>query len=186
MNVIEKELPGVCVIEPDVYADERGDFRELWNARDYAEHGLGMEFVQDNLSRSRPNVLRGLHFQNPNPQGKLVTVFRGKVYDVFVDIRIDSSTFGEWEGVTLSGENGRQLYVPEGFAHGFVVTGDAPALFHYKCTEFYDPESEGTILWDDSELGVNWPTRSPILSDKDRSAQALSDLPENRLTFEGT
>jgi dTDP-4-dehydrorhamnose 3,5-epimerase len=185
MNVIEKELPGVCVIEPDVYADERGDFRELWNARDYAEHGLEMEFVQDNLSRSQPHVLRGLHFQNPNPQGKLVTVLRGEVYDVIVDIRLGAPTFGEWEGVTLSRENGRQLYVPGGFAHGFVVTGDTRVLFHYKCTEFYDPEAEGSIRWDDSGLGIDWPVEDPILSVKDRSAPLLEELPEEQVRFGG-
>jgi dTDP-4-dehydrorhamnose 3,5-epimerase len=183
MNVIEKELPGVCVIEPDIYADERGDFRELWNARDYAEHGLEMEFVQDNLSRSQPNVLRGLHFQNPNPQGKLVTVLQGKVYDVVVDIRMDAPTFGEWEGITLSGKNGRQLYVPEGFAHGFVVTGDTRALFHYKCTEFYDPEAERAIRWDDPGLGIDWPVDDPTLSAKDRSALLLEKLPNEQMRF---
>ena len=183
MNVIEKKLPGARVIEPDVYADERGDFREFWNAHDYAEHGLGMEFVQDNLSRSRPNVLRGLHFQNPNPQGKFVTALRGEVYDVFVDIRIDSPTFGEWEGVVLSEKNGRQLYVPEGFAHGFVVTGDTRALFHYKCTELYDPEAEGSIRWDDPGLGIDWPIDDPILSAKDRSAPLLEELPKEQMRF---
>ncbi len=182
MDVFEGDLPGVRVIEPDVYADDRGAFMETWNARDYGKHGLDMTFVQDNLSRSRRHVLRGLHFQNPRPQGKLISVLRGEVYDVVVDIRADSETFGEWEGMTLSDENARQLYVPEGFAHGFVVTSDE-ALFHYKCTDFYHPEAEGVIRWNDPGLNVEWPVDEPILSDRDRAAPLLEEVPSERFLF---
>jgi len=182
MDVFDASLPGVRVIEPDVYADERGAFLETWNARDYGKHGLDVTFVQDNLSRSRRHVLRGLHFQNPRPQGKLISVLKGEVYDVVVDIRSASSTFGEWEGTVLSADNARQLYVPEGFAHGFVVTSDE-ALFHYKCTDFYHPETEGVIRWDDPDLGIEWPVENPILSDRDREAPRLDDLSAAKLTF---
>jgi dTDP-4-dehydrorhamnose 3,5-epimerase len=183
MNVTEGTLPGVRIIEPDVYTDARGAFFESWNARDYGRHGLDVTFVQDNLSRSKPGVLRGLHFQNPRPQGKLISVLQGEVYDVVVDIRADADTFGAWEGHTLSADNARQLYVPEGFAHGFVVTGDTDALFHYKCTDFYHPETEGVIRWDDPGLGIDWPVDDPLLSDRDRTAPGLDDLPETRLRF---
>ena len=182
MDVLEAALPGVRIIEPDVYSDDRGSFMETWNARDYGKHGLDVTFVQDNLSRSRRHVLRGLHFQNPRPQGKLISVLKGEVYDVVVDIRAESDTFGEWEGLVLSAENARQLYVPEGFAHGFVVTSEA-ALFHYKCTDFYHPEAEGVIRWDDPALGIDWPVEAPILSDRDREAPLLDDLPAAKLTF---
>jgi len=182
MEVYDGTLPGVRVIEPDVYADDRGAFLETWNARDYGKHGLDVTFVQDNLSRSRRHVLRGLHFQNPRPQGKLVSVLRGEVFDVIVDVRAESETFGEWEGTVLSAENARQLYVPEGFAHGFVVTGDE-ALFHYKCTDFYHPESEDVIRWNDPALGIDWPVEQPVLSDRDREAPRLEDLPAERFAF---
>ncbi|MCS4142431.1 dTDP-4-dehydrorhamnose 3,5-epimerase [Salinibacter ruber] len=183
MEAFETDLPGVYVIEPDVYADHRGDFREIWNAREYAEHGVTATFVQDNLSRSKPRVLRGLHFQNPRPQGKLVSVFRGEVYDVALDVRVDSDTFGQWEGWTLSAENGRQLYVPEGFAHGFVVTSRTEALFHYKCTDFYAPDAEETVRWDDPDLSIDWPVDEPILSEKDRAAPGLHELEREQVMF---
>ncbi len=186
MNVSDGALPGVRIIDLDVYADDRGDFRETWNARDYGRHGLDVTFVQDNLSRSRPGVLRGLHFQNPRPQGKLISVLRGEVYDVVVDIRRGADTFGEWEALSLSGKTARQLYVPEGFAHGFVVTGDTDALFHYKCTDFYHPDTEGIIRWDDPALGIDWPVDDPVLSDRDREAPGLDDLPDGRLSFRQT
>jgi dTDP-4-dehydrorhamnose 3,5-epimerase len=182
MDVSEASLPGVRLIEPDVYSDDRGSFMETWNARDYGRHGLDVAFVQDNLSRSRRHVLRGLHFQNPRPQGKLISVLEGKVYDVVVDIRAEADTFGEWEGLVLSAENARQLYVPEGFAHGFVVVSEE-ALFHYKCTDFYHPEAEAVIRWDDPALGIEWPVEDPILSDRDRDAPVLDDLPDAKLTF---
>jgi len=183
MTVTEATLPGVYLIEPDVYDDERGDFREVWNARDYGRHGLDVAFVQDNLSRSEPGVLRGLHFQNPRPQGKLISALQGTVYDVVVDIRAESDTFGAWTGLALSGDTARQVYVPEGFAHGFVVTGDTTALFHYKCTDFYHPEAEGVIRWDDPALGIDWPVEDPVVSDRDRSAPRLNDIDPDRLRF---
>jgi dTDP-4-dehydrorhamnose 3,5-epimerase len=175
LNVVKTGLPGVLMVEPDVFGDERGFFMESYNRRRYAEHGLEADFVQDNLSYSARGVLRGLHFQNPNPQGKLVSVLQGEVFDVAVDIRVGSPTFGEWVGVTLSAENRRQLYIPEGFAHGFVVTGEA-ALFHYKCTDFYDPEADGSALWNDPEIGIEWPVEEPVLSGKDRNAPTLREL----------
>ena len=182
MDVFDGDLPGVRVIEPDVYSDERGAFLETWNAREYGRHGLDVAFVQDNLSRSRRHVLRGLHFQNPRPQGKLISVVRGEVFDVVVDVRSGADTFGEWEGTVLSAENARQLYVPEGFAHGFVVTSEE-ALFHYKCTDFYHPETEGVIRWNDPALGIDWPVEEPVLSDRDREAPLLEDVPEGKLVF---
>lgn len=180
MKAIETDLPGVLVFEPTVFGDDRGFFMEGWNARRYAEWGLPETFVQDNISLSAHGVLRGLHFQNPNPQGKLVMVLRGEVFDVAVDIRVGSPTFGRWMGATLSAENRRQLYVPPDFAHGFLVTG-RDALFHYKCTDYYDPSAEGSILWDDPEIGIDWPAISPTLSEKDRSAPTLSGMPPGSL-----
>ena len=163
MNVLETGLPGVVIIEPDVFGDDRGFFMETWNGRRYEEAGLPGRFVQDNLSYSARGVLRGLHFQNPQAQGKLVSVLRGEVFDVAVDIRVGSPTFGEWTGVTLSAENKRQFYVPPEFAHGFLVTGE-DALFFYKCTDYYAPSAEGIVLWNDPEIGIEWPTDAPTLS----------------------
>ena len=180
MKVTETKLPGVVVVEPKVFGDERGFFMETWNAARYDEAGLPTRFVQDNLSFSTHGVLRGLHFQNPQPQGKLVSVLRGEVFDVAVDIRVGSPTFGEWTGVTLSAENKRQFYVPEDFAHGFVVTSEA-ALFFYKCTDYYSPSSEGIVLWNDPGIGIEWPTDAPILSERDRVAPPLREMPEGRL-----
>lgn len=183
MNVSEVGLPGVFLVEMDVYTDERGAFMETWNARDYGKHGLDFMFVQDNLSRSREGVLRGLHFQNPRPQGKLISVLDGEVYDVVVDVREESDTFGEWTATTLSAENARQLYVPEGYAHGFLVTR-GEALFHYKCTDFYHPEADRTLRWDDPHLDIDWPIDDPILSEKDASAPRLEDLSSEVLQFD--
>lgn len=180
MNVIETDLPGVLIVEPKVFGDERGFFMESYNAGRYGETGLPDRFVQDNLSFSRRGVLRGLHFQNPQPQGKLVSVLQGEVFDVAVDIRVGSPTFGRWTGVTLSAENKRQFYVPPDFAHGFVVTSDV-ALFYYKCTDYYAPHAEGSILWDDPEIGIEWPIESPTLSEKDRVAPTLREAPEDTL-----
>lgn len=180
MEVIETRLPGVLVVEPKVFGDERGFFMETWNEDRYREAGLPHEFVQDNLSFSQHGVLRGLHFQNPNQQGKLVYVLHGEVFDVAIDIRKGSPTFGEWVSCTLSSENKRQFYVPEGFAHGFVVTSEA-ALFAYKCTDKYNGEAEGSILWNDPEIGIEWPLEEPTLSEKDRNAPLLSKMPEERL-----
>lgn len=180
MEVIETKLPGVLVIEPKVFGDERGFFMETWNEVRYREAGLPYGFVQDNLSFSGHGVLRGLHFQNPNQQGKLVYVLQGEVFDVAVDIRVGSPHFGEWTGTTLSAENKRQFYVPEGFAHGFVVTGDS-ALFAYKCTDRYNGPAEASVLWNDPEIGIEWPIEAPVLSEKDRGAPPLSGVPEGRL-----
>ena len=175
MNVLETALPGVVVVEPVFFGDERGFFMETWNRRRYEEFGVPTDFVQDNLSYSMGGVLRGLHFQNPHPQGKLVSVLQGEVFDVAVDIRTGSPTFGEWVGVTLSAENRRQLYVPEGFAHGFVVTSEA-AHFSYKCTVYYNPRTEQSLIWDDPDLGIDWPVEAPVLSAKDGSAPTLAEI----------
>jgi dTDP-4-dehydrorhamnose 3,5-epimerase len=181
LNVLETKLPGVVVVEPKVFGDERGFFMETWNATRYEEAGLPSHFVQDNLSFSTRGVLRGLHFQNPDQQGKLVQVLGGEVFDVAVDIRAGSPTFGEWEGVILSSENKRQFYVPEGFAHGFLVTGEK-ALFSYKCTAKYNPSAEGFVLWNDPEIGIEWSLDgSPTLSDKDRAARPLGEIPAEEL-----
>jgi dTDP-4-dehydrorhamnose 3,5-epimerase len=176
VNVIETDLPGVLIIEPKVFGDDRGFFMETWNKERYAEAGIPTEFVQDNLSFSSRGVLRGLHFQDPNPQGKLVSVLQGEVYDVAVDIRRCSPTFGKWTGVRLSSENKRQLYVPEGFAHGFCVTSKT-ALFSYKCTDFYDPQAEKVLIWNDPGVGIEWPEIEPLISDKDSGGFWLDHLP---------
>jgi len=184
MEVFETELPGVMILEPKVFGDARGFFLETWNQERYREAGIPAEFVQDNLSFSGKGTLRGLHFQNPNAQGKLVQVLQGEVYDVAVDIRQGSPTFGKWVGVLLSAENRRQVFVPAGFAHGFCVTSDN-ALFSYKCTDFYNPKAEVSILWNDPDIGIDWPVTEPELSEKDRLAGRLSQLPEDRLPSYG-
>jgi dTDP-4-dehydrorhamnose 3,5-epimerase len=176
MNVIKTKLDGCVIIEPKVFGDERGFFLETFQAERYiSEAGITLPFVQDNHSRSSKSVLRGLHFQKTKPQGKLVRVVRGQVYDVAVDIRNGSPTYGQWEGLILSEENKTQLWVPPGFAHGFVVLSDT-ADFEYKCTDYYDPSDEGSILWNDSDLDIPWPVDNPILSNKDASADRLADL----------
>lgn len=174
MKVTATELPGVLIIEPRVFGEARGWFKELWNAERYASHGIPTTFVQDNVSYSVPGVLRGLHYQLPNAQGKLVGVLEGEVYDVAVDIRRGSPTFGRSVGLVLSSENHRQLWIPEGFAHGFYVT--KPALFVYKVTAPYDPKSERCILWSDDDLAIEWPGRAPVLSEKDAVAPRLKDI----------
>jgi dTDP-4-dehydrorhamnose 3,5-epimerase len=185
MNVVETGLPGALVVEPKVFGDERGFFMETWREDRYEEAGLPKHFVQDNLSFSRGGVLRGLHFQNPDQQGKLVYVLQGEVYDVAVDIRVGSPTFGKWAAVTLSAQNKRQFYVPEGFAHGFLVMSDA-ALFAYKCTARYNARAEASVLWSDPEIGISWPTDNPILSEKDRAAPPLGEVPAEQLPrYEG-
>ncbi len=180
MKVISTELPGVIVIEPHVFADARGFFLETWQRERYAEAGLPRVFVQDNVSRSARGVLRGLHFQNPRPQGKLVTVLEGEVYDVAVDIRSGSPRFGRWAAVTLSGENRRQVYIPPGFAHGFCVTSES-ALFSYKCTDFYAAEAERGIAWDDPQLAIPWPVDDPTISSKDAKYPRLGDTATDAL-----
>jgi dTDP-4-dehydrorhamnose 3,5-epimerase len=173
-------LAGLLLVKPDVFGDERGFFQETWNLRRYTEAGLDRHFVQDNLSLSRKGILRGLHFQNPGPQGKLVYVLQGEVFDVAVDVRADSPTFGQWYGATLSAENHHQLFVPEGFAHGFCVTSET-ALFAYKCTDFYNPKAEFSLLWNDPDIGIEWPIKNPELSEKDQNGQPLSEFPRDSL-----
>lgn len=180
MNIIQTDLPGVLIIEPRVFGDERGFFMETWQQNRYAEAGLPERFVQDNISYSRHGILRGLHYQNPQAQGKLVYVLQGEVYDVAVDIRVGSPHFGRAVGVTLSADNKRQFYVPPGFAHGFCVTSEA-ALFVYKCTEFYNSALEGAIRWDDPRLEIDWPISEPLLSDKDKVAPLLSEVHQDKL-----
>jgi dTDP-4-dehydrorhamnose 3,5-epimerase len=173
-------LAGLLLVKPDVFGDERGFFQETWNLRRYTEAGLDRHFVQDNLSLSRKGILRGLHFQNPGPQGKLVYVLQGEVFDVAVDVRADSPTFGQWYGATLSAENHHQLFVPEGFAHGFCVTSET-ALFAYKCTDFYNPKAEFSLLWNDPDIGIEWPIKNPGLSEKDQNGQPLSEFSRDSL-----
>ncbi len=180
MKIEQTRLPGVVVLSPRVYRDPRGFFMETWNKERYADEGLPAGFVQDNLSESRRGVLRGLHYQHPEAQGKLLQVLQGEIYDVAVDIRRGSPTFGQWVGVVLSSDNQRQIYVPEGFAHGFVVTSDS-ALFSYKCTNLYRPQNEGTVLWNDPDLGIDWPIAEPILSTKDLAGLPLKEIPAERL-----
>ena len=176
MKISHSKLKGCVIIEPRVFDDERGFFLETFQAVRYEqEAGIDLPFVQDNHSRSAGGVLRGLHFQKTKPQGKLVRVVRGEVYDVAVDIRKGSATFGEWEGVILSEDNKKQFWVPPGFAHGFVVLSDT-ADFEYKCTDYYDPSDEGSILWSDPDLDISWPIANPVLSAKDESAKRLVDL----------
>jgi len=180
MKVASGKLSGVLILEPVVYGDARGFFVELWNHARYAGAGLAEEFVQDNLSLSAKGILRGLHFQNPNPQGKLVQVLQGEVFDVVVDLRRSSPTFAQWEGITLDGESKRQVYVPAGCAHGFVVLSDS-ALFQYKCTALYSPRDELSLRWDDPDLDIHWPVAQPQLSAKDQNGLFLRDIPPGRL-----
>lgn len=177
MKVIETDIPGPLIIEPEVYGDERGFFMETWNKSAFAQAGLTMEWVQDNHSHSQKGVLRGLHFQNPGAQGKLVRVTRGAVFDVAVDLRRSSSHFGKWVGAELSAQNKRMLWVPEGFAHGFLTLSD-DTDFMYKCTARYSPESEHTLAWDDPAVGIVWPDvgMSPVLSEKDKAGLPLADV----------
>jgi dTDP-4-dehydrorhamnose 3,5-epimerase len=180
VKIIETELPGVVVIEPRVFGDDRGYFLETWSRSKYVALGLPGEFVQDNVSLSGPRVIRGLHYQHPSAQGKLVMALRGEVFDVAVDIRRGSPTFGRWTGVLLSDSTLRQMYVPPGFAHGFAVVGDA-ALVSYKCTSAYNAQHESSIRWDDPEIGIEWPVANPIVSAKDRDASRLHEMPIDRL-----
>lgn len=176
MEVIQTEIPDVKIINPKVFGDQRGFFLETYEQKRYQEMlNINLTFVQDNHSRSQKDVLRGLHFQKENPQGKLVRVVRGEVFDVAVDIRKDSSTYGKWVGVILSEDNKNQLWIPPGLAHGFLVLSDI-ADFEYKCTNYYDPNSEGCLLWNDPTVNINWPISTPILSDKDRLGKTLQEL----------
>jgi dTDP-4-dehydrorhamnose 3,5-epimerase len=177
MNIIETALPGVLVLEPRVFGDERGFFMETYHAQRYADAGIAGSFVQDNFSRSVKGTLRGLHFQEPQSQGKLVQVLAGAVFDVAVDVRRGSPTFGKWTGTELSAQNKRQLWVPPGFAHGFYVLSEF-ADFHYKCTALYSPQTERAVVWNDPDIGIAWPlSEQPRLSGKDAAAPRLQDAP---------
>ncbi len=180
MKVTATSLPEVKIIEPDVFGDNRGYFMETYHRRKYSRSGVLPEFVQDNLSFSRRGTLRGLHYQLPHAQAKLVQVLQGEVFDVAVDIRRGSPHFGRWTAVRLSEENKRQLFVPPGFAHGFAVLSET-ALFLYKCSDFYHPECEGGVLWCDTRLDIDWPVEAPLLSDKDEKYPPLAEIPADRL-----
>ncbi|MFC3440456.1 dTDP-4-dehydrorhamnose 3,5-epimerase [Sphingobium rhizovicinum] len=177
MNIVETGIDGLLIIEPRVFGDDRGFFLESWNAAVFREAGLDLNFVQDNHSRSARGVLRGLHFQNPNPQGKLVRVVSGRVWDVAVDLRRSSPTFGKWAGVELSAANKRMFWVPPGFAHGFVSLEDGTD-FLYKCTAPYDPSAEHSLMWNDPAVGIEWPLEGlePQLSGKDQQGKALAEI----------
>ncbi len=176
MRVIDTDIHDVKIIEPKVFGDERGFFLETFQARRYQENaGINLTFVQDNYSRSTKGVLRGLHFQKNKAQGKLVRVVRGEVFDVAVDIRTNSPTFGRWVSVILSEENKRQFWVPPGFAHGFVVLSDS-ADFEYKCTDYYDPSDEGCLIWNDPTLAITWPLDKPVLSAKDQAGLRFDEF----------
>lgn len=175
MKVTETDLPGVLIIEPKVFGDARGFFKETFQAERYREAGITLPFVQDNHSRSQRGVLRGLHLQKSRPQGKLVSCSRGLVYDVAVDVDPSSDTFGRYVGVELSEDNHRQLWIPPGYAHGFCVVSDV-ADFQYKCTDLYFPEDEGGLIWNDPEVAIDWPITSPALSAKDEQLPTLRDL----------
>jgi dTDP-4-dehydrorhamnose 3,5-epimerase len=183
MNVIKTALPGVLIVEPKLFGDARGFFMELYNEERYAGSGIAQRFVQDNLSRSAQRVLRGLHIQNPRPQGKLVTVLRGSVLDVAVDVRAGSPTFGRHVAIELNGENRRQLWVPRGFAHGFVVRSET-ADFFYKCDEFYSPANEHVLRWNDPQLAIDWGCDSPIVSPRDSDGVTLEHLAERLPQYE--
>ncbi len=176
MNVDATPLPGVLVVTPRVFGDARGFFLETFHLEKYAKAGIPGPFVQDNWSHSSRNTLRGLHFQNPNAQGKLVSCTRGAVFDVAVDVRVGSPHFGKWFGLELSPENKKQLWIPPGFAHGFVALTD-DADFLYKCTALYAPDCEHSVLWNDPAIGIDWPTREPLLSKKDLEAPVLAKAP---------
>jgi len=183
MNIKETKLAGVLILEPKVFSDDRGYFLETWNNIRYEQAGITGPFVQDNISFSKKGVLRGLHFQYPQSQGKLIQVLSGEVLDVIVDIRVGSSTYSQWIGEVLSESNHRQIYVPPGFAHGYCVTSEA-ALFSYKCTDFYNPATEHGIIWNDPDIGIEWPIEQPVLSPKDAVYPRLKDLrPENLPQF---
>ena len=180
MKVTKTTIPSVLIFEPRVFADSRGQFLETWRRQRYIDAGINAEFVQDNISYSSKGTLRGLHFQHPNSQGKLVQAVEGEVFDVAVDIRIGSPTFGKSASVILSKENHKQMYIPPSFAHGFCVLSDT-AIFSYKCTGYYDQPSECGILWSDPELAIDWPISDPLLSDKDAKCSPLKNIDQSLL-----
>ena len=175
MNVFPSEIPEVLIVEPKIFGDGRGFFIETFHSGRYPQFGIEQPFVQDNWSRSIRGTLRGLHFQNPRPQGKLVMVTRGSAFDVAVDVRQDSKTFGQWVGFDLSEDNRRQIWIPPGFAHGFCVTSDVADVI-YKCTDVYVPSAEVCIAWNDPDIGIRWPVSCPLLSKKDAAAPNLREL----------
>ncbi len=180
MKIVTTELAGCVIIEPRVFGDARGFFYESYNAEKYKNAGLDLRFVQTNVSHSAHGVLRGLHYQWPNPQGKLVSVLEGEVYDVAVDIRQGSPTFGRWAAVVLSADNKRHFWIPEGFAHGFAVLSEH-ATFSYQCTALYDAAADAGIRWDDADIAIDWPISAPQLSEKDLRAPFLRDVPREAL-----
>lgn len=180
MKVIETSLPGVLVIEPQVFGDARGFFYESYNEVRFREAGIDARFVQSNVSRSAKGVLRGLHYQWPHPQGKFVSVLEGEVFDVAVDIRRGSPHFGKWFGAMLTADNKRHMWIPEGFAHGFCVLSEY-ATFSYQCTALYDAKADAGVAWNDPAIGINWPIGEPRLSEKDNKAPMLKDIPVDRL-----
>ncbi len=184
MKVTELALPGVLMIEPRIFDDDRGSFLETYNADRYRDAGIHDNFVQDNISRSKKGVLRGLHFQRPHDQAKLVQVLAGEVFDVVVDIRRASPNFSKWVGVTLDAKTRVQIYIPKGFAHAMCVLSDE-ALFSYKVGSYYDPASEHSLLWNDPKIGIEWPINKPILNEKDSGAASLGDFPEDKLPVFG-
>lgn len=175
MEVTETQLPGVLIVEPQVFSDERGIFKETFQVDRYAKAGIALPFVQDNLSRSKQGVLRGLHYQPSHPQGKLVSCTLGAVYDVAVDVNPISPTFGQYVGLELSAENHKQLWIPPGYAHGFYVLSEF-AESHYKCTGYYHPEDEAGLIWNDSNVAIDWPSSEPILSAKDSRLPTLREI----------
>ncbi|MGL5717109.1 MAG: dTDP-4-dehydrorhamnose 3,5-epimerase [Paraclostridium sp.] len=182
---IETKIKDLYIIEPTIIGDDRGYFMESYNKKDFNEAGLDMTFVQDNESKSKKGVLRGMHFQIKYTQGKLVRVTKGVVYDVAVDLRKNSSTYGQWEGVLLTEENKKQFYIPKGFAHGFLVLSDE-AIFNYKCTDYYSPEHDSGLLWNDADVGIKWPLdtiEEVLLSDKDKKQKTLRELKELNILF---
>lgn len=180
MKTAATDIEGLVLVEPDVFHDKRGFFTETYQAQRYAAAGINCTFVQDNLSYSTQGTLRGLHFQIKKPQAKLVHVIAGEIFDVAVDLRPGSPTFGKWAGIVLSAANHRQLFIPEGFAHGFFVMSDT-AYFAYKCSDFYAPEDEGGVLWSDPDIDIRWPAGNPIVSPRDQDLPALKGLGPNRL-----
>lgn len=184
MKVEPTSLDGVLLIHPEVFRDGRGFFTEIYQRKRYQASGIDADFVQDNLSRSAANALRGLHYQYPEPQAKLAYVLSGRVFDVVVDVRRGSPTFGKWAGVLLSEDNHCQLFIPGGFAHGFCVLSDG-AVFAYKCGAFYNSVTERLIRWNDPDLGIDWPVANPLLSEKDRNAPCLKDVPSDHLPVYG-
>jgi dTDP-4-dehydrorhamnose 3,5-epimerase len=180
MDIFTTSLEGLLIVEPKIFEDKRGFFMETYNRRKYEAAGITETFVQDNVSYSLKNTLRGLHFQLRQSQAKLVQAISGEIFDVAVDLRPGSATFGKWTGARLSDKNGRQMYIPRGFAHGFCVLSEF-AMFYYKCSDFYAPDDEGGIIWSDQDIGIEWPVENPIISEKDKHYPKLAGLSAEQL-----